>query len=310
MKARKLYILLLSLIFIYPAHLPVGASTQRSYSLPLIELERVVWLWLSNSGLHTSRFPLRSGQVWLQASNQEESWQISLNPRSALATEISATCTLNDQRSQHRVDELWIHIDGYVGNTGSGSELASEKSSEAVLSRSEAVVCIIVKLETGQVQLSGFLIDSDGLILATAHDLKAVEDITVSLEDGRKVKGHLLKTDFHRDLALIDIRTKVSSVISLSGGRAELAEGDTLMALGCADNRMLKLRPAIITGPPRLLNSLPLWQVTMEALPGSSGSPVFDAEGNLVALVRGRYRGTDSVGFLTPLATIRDFLEE
>ena len=53
----------------------------------------------------------------------------------------------------------------------------------------------------------------------------------------------------------------------------------------------------------------PLWQVTMETLPGSSGSPVFDTAGRLVAMVRGRYRGTESVGFLTPWDTMKEFLQ-
>jgi len=43
---------------------------------------------------------------------------------------------------------------------------------------------------------------------------------------------------------------------------------------------------------------------------GSSGSPVFDAQGNLVAIVKGRYRGTESVGFLIPLATIIESAKE
>jgi len=46
----------------------------------------------------------------------------------------------------------------------------------------------------------------------------------------------------------------------------------------------------------------------MNIYPGSSGSPVFDARGQLVAMVKGRYRGTTTVGFLTPLEAIITFL--
>ena len=65
---------------------------------------------------------------------------------------------------------------------------------------------------------------------------------------------------------------------------------------------------AVVTGPLRVVRDVPLVQVSMETPLGSSGSPVFDAKGHFVAMVRGRYRGTDSVGFLTPLETIREFL--
>jgi len=48
----------------------------------------------------------------------------------------------------------------------------------------------------------------------------------------------------------------------------------------------------------------------MKIHPGSSGSPVFDEHGNLAAIVTGRYRGTDSVGFLIPFETLMEFLKE
>jgi serine protease Do len=48
----------------------------------------------------------------------------------------------------------------------------------------------------------------------------------------------------------------------------------------------------------------------METLPGSSGGPVFDGDGRLVGVVKGRYRGTESKGFVIPARTIVDFLEE
>jgi serine protease Do len=46
----------------------------------------------------------------------------------------------------------------------------------------------------------------------------------------------------------------------------------------------------------------------MDIQPGSSGSPVFDAGGRLVAIVKGRYRGTSTVGFLIPMETVYAFL--
>jgi serine protease Do len=47
----------------------------------------------------------------------------------------------------------------------------------------------------------------------------------------------------------------------------------------------------------------------MEIHIGSSGSPVFDVQGNLVGIVKGRYRGTQTIGFLIPLETIIAFVK-
>ena len=52
------------------------------------------------------------------------------------------------------------------------------------------------------------------------------------------------------------------------------------------------------------------WRVMlMEILPGSSGGPVFDREGNFVGMVKGRFRGAGKVGFLIPLETIIEFVK-
>jgi serine protease Do len=58
------------------------------------------------------------------------------------------------------------------------------------------------------------------------------------------------------------------------------------------------------------VNGLPLWQARIHIDPGSSGSPVFDGHGRLTAIVKGRYRGTNSIGFLIPFETLLHFLEK
>jgi serine protease Do len=277
--------------------------------MPVVEVERILWDWFVDSGLEASRSPLAAGQLLLKASNEEERWQITLRPRSALATEIQVLCAVNEQPDCQRLDQLWAYIAAYARNVSPAvKSYAQSTVPEAVLSKTEAVVCIGVDLEAGNIQLSGFAIDNKGLILATAHDLEGIKDIAVTLQDGRIFRGLLLKTDYRRDLALIDIRRKVNASVSLDGGRSALTEGERLFSINCAGNSGVNVHSAVVIGPPRAVHNLPLVQVSMETPLGSSGSPVFDPAGHFVAMVRGRYRGTDSVGFLTPLTTIREFL--
>jgi serine protease Do len=96
--------------------------------------------------------------------------------------------------------------------------------------------------------------------------------------------------------------------VSLSDGRNLLENGETVYSVGCPGNQPGQLSSGIVDGPPRRLKNRLLWQVIMRIDPGSSGSPVFDDRGRLVAMVKGRFRGSSTVGFLTPLDTIMDFL--
>jgi serine protease Do len=310
MRSRTFCGLVVLLLFQCPTLTAGSEQPSRSYPLPLVEMERVIYQWFADSAIKVTRDSTNGDKVLFKASSEEASWQVVLRPRSALATEISAQCVFHKQSSRDRVDELWSYIAEYIKDTQAVGSYDHEVTPEALLVKSEAVVCIDVELKTSQIGMSGFIISPKGLILSTAHDLKGVKDMTVTLQDGRKFKGQLVRTDFQRDLALIDIMSEVDAFISLSEGRGRLKEGDRLFSVTCPDGARVTSHSAVIIGPPRVRKNLLLWQVSMKTLPGSSGGPVFDEETNLVAMVLGRFRGTDSVGFLVPLETIREFLSE
>jgi serine protease Do len=310
MRVRKLWILCFFLIVFCFSIRAQSENSRRLYPLPLVELEKVLRRWLIDSDYQVSRSTGEAGEVLLMASNERESCQFSLKPHSALATEVLSTCSLWNHGDLALEEEVRTYLMTYARDALSEEEVEDQNAPIAVLSNKESVVCIGARLENEQIQFSGFIIDPEGLIISTAHDLKRIQEIRVTMHDGREFKGYLLKKDPYRDLALIDIRAKVNSAISLSEGRNLLRDGERLFSIACASNLKEAIHSATVNGPPRRMDNLPLWQATMKTLPGSSGSPVFDLQGNVVAIVKGRYRGTDSVGFLTPLGTILEFLEE
>jgi serine protease Do len=172
------------------------------------------------------------------------------------------------------------------------------------------VVCIDARSGKSDSQFSGFIIDPEGLVLCTAHGVGDVGKLAVTLYDGREVTGEVLFKNPHLDLALLHIHLQTRTAISVTSGRNLLGMGESVFTVGCPVNLRGTFYAGTINGPPRRVNGLPLWQVDMEVYPGSSGSPVFDAEANLVALIKGRYRGTVTTGFLIPLETIIRFLKE
>jgi serine protease Do len=102
----------------------------------------------------------------------------------------------------------------------------------------------------------------------------------------------------------------LADAVSLQDGRYLLRNGEPLFAVTCPVNNISGIQPGFLDGPPRRVQGLPLWQVRMHIAHGSSGSPVFDAQGRLAAIITGRFRGTDSIGFLIPFETLLHFLEK
>lgn len=206
---------------------------------------------------------------------------------------------------------MWDYLEIYSsGIYSSGSRYSEQSVPSAVLSLKKSVVCIRAMTKNKPLQFSGLIIDKEGMIISTAHDLEGVRDVRVVLDDGTEIKGKIKKMDIDSDLALIRINSKINSTISLADSRNLLDNGERVYFIGCPMNHQGMIQSGIIDGLPRRVDSHPLWQVHMETLPGSSGSPVFDAHGNLVGVVKGRYRGTDLRGFVITIETIMEFLTE
>ncbi len=286
-------------------------SRLRTFPLPVAELEKLITDRFERSGFEVTSTALKTGQVRLKGTKPTQCRQIILTPHSALATDVYADYPVNNASEARHVNELWDFIAEYIsGETttvSSKNESTQQAIPLAVLSKIESVVCIKAETKKGQIQLSGFAVNKEGLIICTAHNLKNLQGVSVILYDGSKFSGSVVKTDHHRDLALLHIDAKLDTFISLADGRNLLGMGEWLYSIGCPIDLRGTVYPGMINGPPRHVGNLPLWQINMEIHPGSSGSPVFDVQGTLVAIVKGRYRGTNSIGFLIPLETIMAF---
>jgi S1-C subfamily serine protease len=281
------------------------------YPLPNTETEEVVVHWLQRMGYHLRRSAIDNHGVRLYAQKGARGWQITLRPHSPLATRVKATHTVDGTADPSRLPRLWTLLDGHM-KTVTGQPAQDRQTMPAnILSKSESVVCIYVGYPKETLQISGFIIDRKGLIICTAHGLKDIQQpLTVALRDGRELPGWVVKMDRRFDLSLVDVKTELDAPILLSGGRDLVGDPERLFNIVCATHSNGSILSGAVSGPPRKTNNQLLWQVNMQIHPGSSGSPVFDLQGNLVAVVKGRYRGADTVGFLIPFGSLMKFMSD
>ena len=287
----------------------------RLFPFPMVETERMITRWFADSGFRIVIEESGSGEKQVRAQKAAEEWRIILKPSSPLNTEVLARCTVAGAGDAARIEVLWSLLDSYAKGSRpatAGSRPApavrNGDAPKAVLQHQEAIVCMENGPGSGHIQLSGFVCDDSGLILTTAHDMKEHSTLAVITRDGQRFHGRATKIDHLRDLALVQVGFRASHSISPARGRLTLDRGETIYAMGCPQGALGAVYIGTVNSPPRLANAMPLWQVGMTVLPGSSGSPVFDAQGNLVGVIKGRYRGTDSIGFLIPVSIVLEFL--
>lgn len=285
-------------------------SFSRLYTISIRELEPLVLEWLTGKGFEIQRVGLNLGDVRINMTRSAEKWQIVLKPRSEGITEIQTDFAPSAAQRCNALDLLATYIAGYIRGAAGKKELPNRFFPPPILSQVSAVVCLSTKSNKKTSHHTGFVVDPQGLILTTIHDVETFHEITVTLNDGREFTGDVIKKNIDQDLALINIEAGLATAVSLAQGRNLLYMGEKVYSIGCPIHRIDAVVPGIINGPPRRVDQLIYWQVDMQIHPGASGSPVFDVQGNLAGIVKGRYRGTQSIGFLIPVETIVAFVKE
>jgi serine protease Do len=301
-----------SILFFVISSIPILCSSSEKdppiYSLPITEISDLVTDWLTGSGFQVEKIKTVQEQIRINGISSHGTWEVSLEPRSALSTAVRVKYSSfgTGPNSPH---DLYDYLQQYTAGSLKGTPLQTTEIPSAVRERTASTVCLHSAGHGESIESSGFFIDKK-LILSTAHGLNNDQEITVATSSGIEFKGSILKLDPARDLALIKIRTDSENFIPLETGRNLLAEDDIIYSIGCPFNIPGKIYGGTVNGTPRRIGRYPFWMAHIEVQPGSSGSPVFNKQGVLVAVIKGRYRGTDTTGFLIPLQTIMDFLND
>ena len=163
---------------------------------------------------------------------------------------------------------------------------------------------------------SGVIVSREGYILTNAHVVDGVDEIKVSLPDGRVVAGRIVGADPDTDLAVI--RASADGLKPITFGRSEqLRIGDVVLAIGNPFSVGQTVTMGIVSAVGREIPSASPFagfiQTDAAINPGNSGGALVDADGNLVGintLIFSRSGGYQGIGFAIPVATARKVMEE
>jgi serine protease Do len=277
--------------------------------LPTVDLELIIVQWLLDNGFDASHNSSAKNQSIIAVKKGNTKWLVTVMPSSPLASKVSVTC-LKDIEDKAEFKGLWAYLDIYTQDERASGPIIKKTIPDFLEPYSESVVCVEAIINSKPVQFSGFILDRDDIVVSTAHDLENVQDLTVTFYNGKKTNGTIIRADYDKDLSLIKISSPITSSISLKKGRTLLDENEKVYSIGCPMNSNGKIHSGLIDGSIKRINSVYLWQAQIKTLPGSSGSPVFDVEGNLVGVVKGSLRGTESIGFIISMRTVLDLLQD
>lgn len=166
--------------------------------------------------------------------------------------------------------------------------------------------------QTLQAAGSGFIIESDGLVVTNHHVIKDVDEIEVQLADDRIFMAQVVGSDKKTDVALLRL-DKASGLPTVKfGDSSALKVGDRVVAIGNPFGLDHTVTAGIVSAKERVIGAGPyddFIQTDASINPGNSGGPLFDLSGYVIGINTAVNRNAEGIGFAIPSDLARDMIE-
>jgi serine protease Do len=172
---------------------------------------------------------------------------------------------------------------------------------------------------------SGFITQSDGIIVTNAHVVAGARRVDVALRDGTTYPATIIGVDELNDLAVLKINAKNLPVAPLGTSR-DLVIGEWAIAIGnpfgfLLGNTEPSVTAGVISGTGRNLIAraegggtyVDMIQTDASINPGNSGGPLVNALGEVVGVNSSIYSpsgGSIGLGFAIPVDRVRRVVED
>ena len=174
-----------------------------------------------------------------------------------------------------------------------------------------AIVSIDAELPIGVSSGTGCIINSNGLILTSAHVIEDGKNLQVTLFNGHTYNADIIKTN-NKDIALIKIKPKENLQTITFGNSETIKVGQKVLAIGNPFGFNGTLTQGIISRIDYAKNKI---QTDAAINPGNSGGPLITTSGKVVGINQSIYNPDNNIsnigiGFAIPINHVKQLLEK
>jgi serine protease Do len=163
---------------------------------------------------------------------------------------------------------------------------------------------------------SGFIIDSDGIIVTNYHVVDGAEKIVVTLADGKGFDAKVLGKDQKADLAILKIDAAQGLPAVALGDSDKLEVGEWVMAIGNPFGLDHTVTTGIVSAKGRHIGAGPydnFIQTDASINPGNSGGPLVNLHGEVVGIntaIFSQSGGNIGIGFAIPANLAKELVPQ
>jgi S1-C subfamily serine protease/chromosomal replication initiation ATPase DnaA len=278
-------------------------AKRQNYVLP-DELEARLEPWIKTGMRSKAWGHAREMRTLLERARESQAVRIAADPsadvRRLEMADIDAAIEVSGYREpeQEKISDTVLKIPALP--------LSSTPLSEGTSALQAAVVTIKLEDSHG----SGFFISRDGYLLTNQHVVKDNKFVTVKLTTGRQLPGEVLRSNKKRDIALVKVNESGMTALALSLKSPEVASEVYAVGTPRDEKYSTTITKGIISAY-RTENDLTLMQSDVAIHPGSSGGPMVDRFGNVIAASVSGYIVSGvggSINFFIPIGDALEFL--
>lgn len=163
---------------------------------------------------------------------------------------------------------------------------------------------------------SGFVIDTNGLILTNAHVVDGADRVRVTLTDGREFDGEVIGEDPVTEIAVIRIQANNLPTIPL-GNSEGIRVGEWAIAIGNPLGLDKTVTIGVISATDRSSRDIGAMDKRVDFIqtdaainPGNSGGPLLNARGEVIGVNTAIISGAQGLGFAIPINTAQRIAQE
>lgn len=162
---------------------------------------------------------------------------------------------------------------------------------------------------------SGFILDANGTILTNAHVVEGADTVTVTLKDGRELRGEVMGQDPLTDVAVIKVDASNLPTAAI-GNSDQLRPGEWAIAIGNPLGLDNTVTAGIISATGRTSSQIRVPDQRVQFIqtdaainPGNSGGPLLNEQGEVIGINTAIIGNAQGLGFAIPINQARSIAE-
>lgn len=199
------------------------------------------------------------------------------------------------------------HSDRIAGAARVATEAELDAPSGRTLSAAEVgrhALASSVFVRVGATYGAGIVLDPRGWVLTcehVIHDAATPGEIRIDTPDGGTFTAEHIERDGALDLALLQVPALARGTAARLGSITSVELGDDVFAMGAPKKMAFSLHRGMVSFVGREFEGLHYLQTDLPTSGGSSGGPVLNARGEVVAIASFVLRDSEGLAFALPI---------